>query len=33
MPVITSNQAVLESVKRVLEIQHHDMAVVAAPEG
>jgi maleate isomerase len=33
MPVITSNQAVLESVKRVLEIQHHDMAIAAAPEG
>ena len=33
MPVITSNQAVLESVRRVLALQHHDMAVVAAPEG
>jgi maleate isomerase len=33
MSVITSNQAVLESVKRVLEIQHHDMAIAAAPEG
>ena len=33
MPVITSNQAVLESVRRVLALQHHDLAVVAAPEG
>jgi maleate isomerase len=33
MPVITSNQAVLESVRRVLALQHHDLAVVAGPEG